>query len=560
MMEPLSTRETLKTGISASECFLRANSAAYERLVDKIRVIDLRKNPEAVLGEVTLTAQVASEFHPGRFADGTIENPVLEIGAELGKITVEDRCLTLGVARGGRRRVLHVATQVVGIGGHTRMLYHWVQNDKSSCHSLVLVRHTNVPVPLWLHEAIWSSGGQLMILPQGSGLCHKAKWLREIAKKSADLVVLHHDPSDVVPIVAFAIDEGPPVVRLNIADHQFWLGSSVADMVINLRTAGAEHTAKRRFVSSNAVIPIPMADPIRRVSRRDARRILGINEDQVMLLSVGRDLKYRPCGSYDFVATANRILDRHPSAHLYVVGESAAGIAPYLRCTMHERLHFSGSMDDPSLYRAAADVYLESFPFGSQTALLEAALSGLPVVPAYAPLFPLLVANDDAIQDLIPNPNSEQEYVDQVDLLIQHPEQQVGLGAALRERLVVDHMGLGWLDRLAAIYEETDRLTHRMQPIPASPCSTTDEDIGLSLWHAVADGKTYSTDTSGDGIGAGLRHAGFLAKYIGDYADARRFAWRAVRHDPYQRMSWRLFAITLLGRAGRILRKVRRRA
>ena len=41
-----------------------------------------------------------------------------------------------------------------------------------------------------------------------------------------------------------------------------------------------------------------------------------------MLLSVGREEKYRPYGCYDFVETANKILDLQPEAHLYIVGES----------------------------------------------------------------------------------------------------------------------------------------------------------------------------------------------------------------------------------------------
>jgi hypothetical protein len=237
-----------------------------------------------------------------------------------------------------------------------------------------------------------------------------------------------------------------------------------------------------------------------------------------------------------------------------VVGESLAGIAPHLRCAAHERLHFVGSIEDPMLYRAAADVYMESFPFGSQTALLEAALQGLPVVPAYAPLFPLLVANDDALTDVLPNPHSEQEYVDRVDRLIQEPELRAELGATLQKRLLVDHVGQGWLDRLASMYLETDRLSHRPQPVPVSTCSMADADVSLSLWHVVADGKTYTTGASGDEVGALLCHSAFVAKNVGNYSSARRFAWRAVRRDPYRRVVWRLFAITVLGKLGRFIR------
>ena len=554
--------------LAAHAAFLRANSEAYEWLVEKIQAMDLRKETEAVLGRVALAARFAAVFHPGRFADGAIENLALQIGVELDHLLAKDGGFALPVApKESRRRVLHVASIVHGIGGHTRMLYHWVRNDQGSCHSVVLLNQRDgpilpwlsEPVPQWLSEAVQSSGGDLVVFPPGSPLCNKAKWLREMARRSADLVVLHHHPFDVVPTVAFAMHECPPVALVNHADHQFWLGSSVSDLVINLRTAATEHTEKRRFVSSNTVLPIPLADPAGQVSRRDARRFLGLPEDHVVLLSIGHKEKYRPCGAFDFVATAGKILDRQPGAHLYVVGDSAAGIAPYLHCAVHERLHFVGSMEDPSLYRAVADVYLESFPFGSQTALLEAALSELAVVPAYAPLFPLLVANDDALQGFLPNPHNEQEFVERTELFIRQPEQRLELGRLLRRRLLVDHVGQGWLERLTVVYQETEGLTHNPRPIPACPCSMTNTDIGLSLWHVMADGKTYSPGGPTDELSAVLGHSAFVAKYVGNYAKARQFAWRAVQHDPYRRASWYLLAVTVLGRAEKFIRQVLRR-
>lgn len=167
---------------------------------------------------------------------------------------------------------------------------------------------------------------------------------------------------------------------------------------------------------------------------------------------------------------------------------------------------------DPSAYRMAADIYLESFPFGSNTALLEAALCGLPVVPAYAPLFSLLVANDDAIYDILPNPLHEEEYIDRVDLLIRQPYQRAELGAMLRTRLLVDHTAEGWLQRLTTMYQETDFLVHNPQPIPIASCIIKDTDIGLSQWHVMADGKTSFTGTSVDRSKAVLFHAAFVAK------------------------------------------------
>jgi len=552
-MSTLPLQETANISFTVDESFLMANDDVYERLVAKIQVMDIRKETEIILGGVTSAAQVAERFHTGRFSDGAIENLALEIGAQLDKLVTEKGILTLPVAREDhRRRVLHVIP-VFAIGGHMPLLYHWMRNDRNSCHSVILMNHQG-DVPSQLSEAVRSSGGDLVILPSNSRIGQKALWLREVARRSADLVVWHVIGPDVVPMVAFATHECPPVVLVDHADHLFWLGSSVADIVINLRTAGSKHALERRFASRSTVIPIPLLDRQGNISRCDARQLLGIEKDQVVLLSVGRAIKYRPCGIYDFVATANKILDRQLDAHLYVVGESAAGIAPYLRCALHDRLHFIGSVEDPWLYCAAADIYLESFPYGSQTALLEAALSGLPVVPAYAPLFPLLVANDDSIKDILPNPKDEQEYMETVELLIRNSKQRFVLGRALRDRLLIDHVGEGWLNHLAALYQETDILTHRPRPIPVSSCNTSEADISLSLWDVMADSKN-STFISENFEGAVLRHKAFVAKYVGDFTIARRFAWRAVQQDPYQWLSWRLLAVTYLGRTGRLIRR-----
>lgn len=546
---------------TAESTFLLANCQAYERIVRKIRRKDPTRNPEAVLRGVMLAALTASEFHPGRFADGTIENLAIEIGAILPESGGEHaRRTSAFMCKENRRRVLHVATQVLSTGGHTRMLHHWVRNDQTSCHSLALVNQRDVPVPLWLSEAVRNTG-DVMILPPGASIVEKARRLKEIAKKCADLVVLHVYPSDVVPTVAFASHDCPPIALLNHADHQFWLGCSVSDIVINLRSAGYEHTAMRRFASENTVLPIPLIDSVQRLSPRNARRALGIPEDQVVLLSVGRAEKYRPCGAYDFVRTAGKILDRHSKAHVYIVGESYSGIARYLRNPTHERLHFVGSMEDPSLYRAAADIYLESFPFGSQTALLEAALSGLPVLPAYAPLFPLLVANDDSVRDLVSNPRDEQEYLERADLLVKYPQQRSDLGDRLRKRVLMDHVGVSWLDRLDRVYKQTDCLAHHPRPIPRCDCSATATDVGLTLWHARPDGETWMADTSRNRLGAAMRHSAFIARAIGDCAGALRFGLCAVRCDPHRRASWRVLALglTLVGRSpAKLAQQVRR--
>ena len=166
------------------------------------------------------------------------------------------------------------------------------------------------------------------------------------------------------------------------------------------------------------------------------------------------------------------------------------------------------------------------------------------------------MANDDAVQDLLPNPRDELEYIERVHRLIQRADERVSLGEELRKRLLMDHVGDGWLRRLEEVYQQTDRMLHSPAPIPASSCSTSDVDVGLSLWNVVSDGRTTFAGEFADSTVAVFRHKAYLAKYVGDYAKARRAALHAVRYDPYQRTSWRLLAVSFSGKWGQVVRRL----
>ena len=63
--------------------FLRANSDIYEWLVDRAAATSQKADAEAALRDVAIAARFAAAFHPGRFADGAIENIAFRIGRQL---------------------------------------------------------------------------------------------------------------------------------------------------------------------------------------------------------------------------------------------------------------------------------------------------------------------------------------------------------------------------------------------------------------------------------------------------------------------------------------------
>ncbi len=327
----------------------------------------------------------------------------------------------------------------------------------------------------------------------------------------------------------------------------FWMGTSVADVVVNLRSAALEYTTKRRSARRTALLPIPLQDRQEiTVSRTQARQRLGVASDRIMLLSVGREMKYRPCGAYDFLGTASRILDRHPNADLFIVGASQEGLRPWLRSPLHSRVHLLGPVDDPSTYQVAADVYLESFPYGSQTALLEAALAGLPVVPAYAPLFQLFVANDDALTHLLPNPADENAYAELAASLIGSVEHRERCGSMLRNALLKEHVGDGWTRRVEQLYALADNLLHVPGPIPHFAKESTTADIGMSEWRGDAAREAMKATT--DEALATTLHQALIARLAGDFATARHRALVGLTKYPLQSLLWRTLAVSLLGR------------
>src|ERR1700738_3683106 len=92
-------------------------------------------------------------------------------------------------------------------------------------------------------------------LEPGAPLLERAMALRQRAWTHADRVVLHVHPWSVVPVVALGIAGGPPVMLLNHLSQKFWVGGSVADLVLNLRDSALEWSAAYRGIARNALLP-----------------------------------------------------------------------------------------------------------------------------------------------------------------------------------------------------------------------------------------------------------------------------------------------------------------
>ena len=301
-----------------SESRLKRNTEVYDSLTLLLRDLSRRVDGESVLLAVEAIAQFAANYHVGRFADGAVENPAFEVGANL-NIATGRSATTCGRQASRRSTVLHVATGATLFGGVGRTILNWISADDQHRHLLALTKDHNVS-PM-LEQAVAVSGGAVTRLR--GRLLERAAALRDLAH-DADLIFLHHGRADALPVVAFAATGLPPVGLVNQADHTFWLGKSVADVVVHQRVVGLPLSVERRSSQHNVSLPIPLRDPFESTSvdhsKERAREALGISSSQLMLVSVGRAIKFIPNATHNFFTTVTKVLERHRDAHVYLVG------------------------------------------------------------------------------------------------------------------------------------------------------------------------------------------------------------------------------------------------
>ncbi len=394
-----------------------------------------------------LAARSADSFGCGLLASRRLEEIGLALATRIALPAPAPR-----QSNSPRRRWLHVVSIAQAVGGHSTMLRRWLENDDSGDeHHIALTFTADLAVPE-LSRAVAARGGAVTALGGIPGLMKRAGTLRQLAWREADRIVLHIHMWDVIPLIAFGVPGGPPVLILNHADHTFWVGAAIADRIVNLRPAGEDLTVRLRGVARNLALPIPLDGPTHAAAaaaeRHAIRGKLGIPPSAVVYLTIGSAFKYLPVGSLDFLAMTRRLLSALPDAYLVAVGpgRDSPGWEEAVRA-VGGRLIPVGSQYPVTGYHAIADIYLEGFPFDSATALLEAALAGLPAVriPACAVLpfsahhFPLSV---------VTQPADIEAYLAQALALGASAELRASTSVRLQAAVAGLHCGDAWSRRL----------------------------------------------------------------------------------------------------------------
>ncbi|WP_353475867.1 hypothetical protein PVT71_23085 (plasmid) [Salipiger sp. H15] len=396
-------------------------------------------------------------WHPGVFVSPRIEELLRRLGAAAA------RCDAPAPPRraepGEGLRVLHVATQVASVGGHVRMMWRWIREAPGARSDVALTRQFGA-VPAALTEAVRTAGGEVTQLNQARG--SHVEWARALQGRIrlADLVVLHTNSMDIIPFIALGgMASPPPVILLNHSDHMFWLGRNVATSVVNTRRSGQALNLRRRGIAParNLLLPLCLERIDRVATREEAKRALGLAPDSVLLLSIARGTKYRAFGTRSYPDLLRTTLRRNPSARLTVIGPGGMVDWGGVQRDLPGQVSVLAETPDTAQHLAAADIFLDSFPFPSNTSLFEAGLHGAPLV-TYFPFGPgceVMGADSMGIDRALLRAATQEELDGCLQALIDDPALRDRIGAATRREIETTNFDVPWRAALAEVYRQT---------------------------------------------------------------------------------------------------------
>lgn len=459
--------DALSTGATGSH--LDRNRESFERLLALASRYAARGRRDLAAAWAEMAADHAWNGHPGFFVDDRLERLLGQIGAAA---TTPSRSRVFSDGSNSPRRVLHVLTEAYGIGGHTRFVWRWIEADAGRQHCVVLTRHRlQGLLSQQLLSAPQATGGWVRALDWRRLLpVARAAHLRGLAAEF-DLVVVHAHPFDVVPAIAFASADGPPVVLLNHAGFSFWIGRQVVDAVACLRPSSRDVALTRRGMGLDRCppLPIPVNPPNRTVSRSEARVALGLPADAVVLFTVANPFKYLPFEpGPSFVDLVTSVARADRRVHVLAIGPDDEGAWQKAREQTGGRVQARGRHPEVELHERAADLYLDPFPVTSPTSFLEAGSHGLPIV-SFCPhrdRAAVLCADDFTLDDLLVRTQTAQSFAAQVGRLTEDAAARAALGRATAEAVMAGHGPEAFAARLAEVYARAALMYEAGRPAP----------------------------------------------------------------------------------------------
>lgn len=439
---------------------------------------------EAGVALVQVCADFASRNHSGIFASSRLENCLKKLSANI-QPSMEAATPVEGTAVDSSKHIVHIMTESHPVGGSSRLVWRWINNDRANTHSVILTAQGLSGVPDLLQTAVTESGGSLHNVGKvTASKMQCASEIRAIAEHAC-VVVLHIHPHDPLALVALSQwQDRPLILMMNHADHLFWLGASVADHYISFRHSGYDLSLKRRGISIDmcSVIPIPIEPIEPNLTKQECKAQLGVAGDDILCVTIGFSYKFHSTdANTHFVDAILPVFEKHGNAHLAAVGPAREGKWSYAHSVSNGRIQAMGECADTNVYLNAGDVFLMPIPLHSCTAALEAGNSGMPVLAYTNPQLSDTVFGVDSVGLIhsVINTTSIEEFRDKLGQLITDADLREKTGEQTQSLIQQFHGKSAWLGLLNQTMENVRPRCQVGKAVSDSAALCLPEDIQL---------------------------------------------------------------------------------
>ncbi|MBD2501910.1 glycosyltransferase [Anabaena azotica] len=449
------------SSVGSQNACLEENYQVFQSLIAKSKTYLLKGQYHYSAALAEIAAYYATWKHNGLFSSYELEEILHLLAKQTIQIENPPVKNTSDV-----KRVLHITSMVAGQAGLQHLLQRWIENDSSRCHSVAVSQPSISPVPEKLQSLVAASRGSIELVGNNyKRILERAQRLRKLATE-ADLIILHLQTEDVAPIIGLSQKTGmPPILLVNHADHCFWIGVTVVDLIVNLRTSGLILCQERRGIEPERLVllPTPLTPVKRTLSQPEAKRRLGLSEDAVLLVSIARAPKYRPWNNINFPLDHVPLLQQHPNCFLFVVGPEHDKNWEYASQQTGGRIKAFGIRSDVSLFFQSADIYVDAFPMVSITSLLEAGSYGIPLVSysLFSAKQAVWRADAPGIDQYLIRCQNINEYRNKLSLLVENAELRSKLGWNIQEDITRLHIGESWLESVDTLYERAKTISRK---------------------------------------------------------------------------------------------------
>lgn len=421
---------------------LELNRHYFERSLKYADLLFKNNENEECVKYISHISKYAWSNFTGYYSNWKLEGLLNHIGDELPKLATYER------VRNGK--VLHIASELYVTGGHTKLLFNWIKNDTTKQHSVVTTRLNTTQLELIANE--YSVHCELFEL-NGCNLLEKSFDLKKVAH-NFEFIILHTHPDDVIPVLAFSDKKfKTPIIFNNHADHIFWLGNSIIDVLIQIRNVNIELDKKRRQLFNSFYLPIIIEQ------NNGVFKSLITKNDNINILSTGSQYKYKPNEQHNFFESLISIVNKYKTVHAYLAGVSEN--YEFALKFKHDRIHYLGTINNLDYYENIADIYLEGFPISSFTALIQPALKKKYIHLMYKPTDNMIIF-DQKVEHALGYYNSLKDWLLELNKVIEYPDYRKEKQSKQYQYINSEFSIEKWKNQLELIYLYSNNTEHKI--------------------------------------------------------------------------------------------------